>query len=292
MLIGGEVMQLINEVFIGSLTGKTEEEQREFLEDFRKKNKKDKIKIAILPNLVNKSLIKMLKGYNVSTIELEVQSTNGYILKKCGYTYSLEDIKKACKMIKWNRLKVSIQVGVGLPDSTKIDELNTAKDISKLKPNLVRIYPMVVVKNTNLEKDYNNGEFEPLTLNQAIERCKEEIYAFNRKKVKQISIVKQNELNKSEEKEIIAGPYHEEFAQLVTDSIWYDSIVDRIKKYNVKVKKVKIEVNPKELPNIIGYNRENAEKLEEFYDVEITAVGNPNLSPGKSKLTVLEVYSN
>lgn len=70
------------------------------------------------------------------------------------------------------------------------------------------------------------------------------------KKVKQISIVKQNELNKSEETEIVAGAYHEEFAQLVTDSIWYDSIVEKIKKFNVKVKKVKIEVNPKELLSI------------------------------------------
>ena len=75
------------------------------------------------------------------------------------------------------------------------------------------------------------------------------------------------------------GAYHEEFAQLVTDSIWYDSIVEKIKKFNVKVKKVKIEVNPKELLSIAGYNRENAEKLEEYYDVEIKAEGNPNIKP-------------
>lgn len=274
-------MKLINEVFIGSLTGKSKEEQREMLKEFRESNRHDKIKISILPDLVDKEFIKMLKEYNVTAVELEVQSTNTYILKKCGYAHTFEDIKKATRMIKWNRLKVSFQVGVGLPDSTKIDELNTAKELAKLKPNLVRIYPMLVVKNTKLESDYNNGEFEPLTLNQAVERCKEEIYEFNRRKVKQISIVKQNELNKSEEKEIIAGPYHEEFAQLVTDSIWYDSIVEKIKKFNVKVKKVKIEVNPKELPNILGHNEENAQKLQEYYDVEIKAEGNPDIKPRK-----------
>ena len=41
-----------------------------------------------------------------------------------------------------------------------------------------------------------------------------------------------------------------------------------------------------------GYERENAEKLEEFYDVEIKAQGNPDIRPGKSKMTILEVYSN
>lgn len=197
-------MQLITEIFIGSLTGMTEEEQIQMLEKFRETNHKDKMKISIEPDLLTKELIKKIKKYDISTIELEVQSTNGYILKKCGYTYDIEDIKKAIKLAKWNRYKVSVQIGVGLPDSTKIDELNTAKDIAKLKPNSVRIYPLVVIKNTQLEEEYNKGEFVPLTLNQAIERCKEIIYAFNMKKIRQISIVKQNELNKSEETEIVA----------------------------------------------------------------------------------------
>lgn len=288
-------MKTLVELFIGSLTGHSRKEQEEMLEeanrDIRTKRFKT-LKISISPNLVDKEFLKMLKRYNVSTVELEVQSTNDYILKKCGYTYTMEDIKKATKMIKWRRFNVSFQVGIGLPDSTRIDELNTAKELAKLRPNRVRIYPMVVMKNTDLEEEYKREKYEPLTLNQAIERCKEVIYEFNRRHVKQISIVKQNELNESEETEIIAGPYHKEFGQLVSDSIWYDSIVDKIKKFNVKVKKVKIEVNPKELPNIIGYEEENANKLKEFYDVEIKAEGNPDIKIGKSNITVLEVYSN
>lgn len=288
-------MEKQGEIFIGSLTEISKENYEEVLKKANQDivNKRfNKIKIAIAPNLIDKELLKILKEYNVSTIEIEAQSTNNYILKKCGYTYTFEDIKKSAKKIKWNRFDLSFQVGIGLPDSTKIDELNTAKELAKLKPNRVRIYPMVVVKNTKLEEEYKNGKYEPLTLNQAIERCKEVIYELNRKHIKQISIVKQNELNDSEETEIIAGPYHEEFGQLVTDSIWYDSIVDKIKQFNVKVRSVKIEVNPKELPNIIGYKRENAEKLKEIYDVEIKAEGNPEIKVGKSKISVIEVYSN
>lgn len=270
-------MQIINEIYIGSLTGKNEEEQRKMLEQFRENNRKDKIKVSVTPELVNKSFVKMIKKFGTTTVELEIQSTNGYILKKCGYEHDLKDIKKASKIIKWNRLKLSYLVGIGLPDSTKIDEANTAKDLAKLKPNSVRIYPMVVVKGTRLEEELKNGGYEPLTLNQAIERCKEVIYNFNLKKVTQINIIKQNELNKDEE--IIAGPFHEEFPALVSDSIWYDSIVDKIKKFNVKVKKVNIEVNPKDLTNIYGYERGNAEKLQEIYDVEIKAEGNPEVKP-------------
>lgn len=75
-------MKLINEVFIGSLTGKTEKEQKEILEKFREENRKDNIKISILPNLVSKEFLKMLKGYNVTAVELEVHSTNRIYIKK------------------------------------------------------------------------------------------------------------------------------------------------------------------------------------------------------------------
>ena len=77
-------MKLINEIFIGSLTAKTDKEQKEFLSNFRDENRKDKIKISITPNLVTKDLLKTLKAYGVTAIELEIQSTNGYILRKCG----------------------------------------------------------------------------------------------------------------------------------------------------------------------------------------------------------------
>ena len=75
-------MKLINEVFIGSFTGKTEKEQKNILEEFRDKNIHDKLKISISPNLVNKELIKMLKQYNVDTVELEVQTTSRIYIKK------------------------------------------------------------------------------------------------------------------------------------------------------------------------------------------------------------------
>ncbi len=251
-------MKEINEKFIGSFTKLSNIDRKKALEKANREIRTErfnKIKISISPKEINKEFLKTLKKQNVSTIELEVQTTNDYILKKCGYTYTMEDIKKATRMIKWNRYNVSFQVGVGLPDSTKIDDINTAKELAKLKPHKVRLYPMVVVKNTKLEEDLKNGQYEPLTLNQGIERCKDVIYEFNRKNIKQISIVKQNELNESEDTEIVAGPYHEEFGQMVTDSIWYDSIVEKIKQFNVKVRKVKIEVNPKELPNIIRISR-------------------------------------
>jgi len=65
-------MKLINEVFIGSLTGKSENEQKEFLKKYREDNRKEKIKISIVPNLVDKEFIKILKQTGIIEIMNEI----------------------------------------------------------------------------------------------------------------------------------------------------------------------------------------------------------------------------
>ena len=67
--------------------------------------------------------------------------------------------------------------------------------------------------------------------------------------------------------EVVAGPYHPAFGQLVESAMWYDSIVAKIKKLNVKVKEVKVTVNPADVNNVVGHKKENVEKLKELYDV-------------------------
>ena len=81
---------------------------------------------------------------------------------------------------------------VGLPESTRIDEINTAKSLIKLKPKMVRIYPVLVVKGTKLEQDYKKGKYEPLTVVQAVEVCKDLVRMFADKKIEIIRVGLQN----------------------------------------------------------------------------------------------------
>ena len=280
-----------SEHYVGSLTI-DEEKQKQILKNAYKyveTEKADYLKISVEPQYITKEFIKMLKKYGVKSVELEVQSTNEYILKKSNLEYNYETIKKASKLIRWNRMKLGFQVSVGMLDSTKLDELNTAKELIKLKPKHIRISLVLVEEATKLEEEYKEGQYEPLTINQAVERYKELIYTFNKKKIKDIII----ETKKSNEnKKIVAGPYHEDFRNLVESSIWYDSIVEKIKKFNVKVKEVKIEVNPQDMQNAIGYEEENIKKLNELYDVIAKVEGNQNIKPGESQITIIEVYKN
>ena len=120
------------------------------------------------------------------------------------------------------------------------------------------------------------------------------VYLFNKNNVEVIRIGLQNteEITDPSNKnsEVVAGPYHPAFGQLVDDSIWYDSIVDKIKKINVKVKEVKIKVNFADLNNVIGHKKENIKKLKEIYDVDVNVVADKDIKQGKSELEIIQTY--
>ena len=244
--------------FGGSFTGIEIEKQKELLEaayEYIKEEKVQSIRISTRPDYINKDILKMLKSYKVETIELGVQSSNNYILKKAGRGHNFEDVKKASKLIRRYRFKLGHQMMVGLPESTRIDEINTAKDLIKLKPKMVRIYPVLVIKNTKLEKDLEEGRYQPISLAQAVDICKELVAMFTRKNIEVIRIGLQNTDKitnpESEDSEVVAGPYHPAFRQLVESGMWYDEIVRKIKKLNVKVKEVQVTVNPIDVNNVI-----------------------------------------
>lgn len=88
------------------------------------------------------------------------------------------------------------------------------------------------------------------------------------------------------------GPYHEAFGQLVEDSIWYDSILEKIKKFNTKVKEIEIEVNPENVNNVIGHKKENIDKLKDLYDVDVKIKQSKEIKPGKFEVKIVKTYTD
>lgn len=285
--------------FGGSFTGIEPELQEKLLKtayEFIKEKKVNSIRVSTRPDYIDKNILKRLKKYKVKTIELGVQSTNDYILEKCKRGHTFKDVKKASKMIRWNGFKLGHQMMVGLPESTVLDELNTARDLAKLKPKMVRIYPVLVIKGTELEKEYINGNYEPLTIEQAVERCKELCYFFGKKKIDVIRIGLQSTETisdpKNDKSEVVAGPYHETFRGLVESAIYYDTIVEKIKKFNTKVKEVEIKVNPQNISNVVGYKKENITKLKEIYDVDVIINQDEKCSVEKIEVDITKKYKD
>ena len=285
--------------FGGSFTGIDNRIQEELLQlayEYIKSGQVESIRISTRPDYINKEILKKLKKYKVKTIELGVQSANDYILGRSNRGHTFEDVKKASKLIRRYGFKLGHQMMIGLPESTQIDEINTAKALIKLKPSMIRIYPVLVVKGTKLEKEYNEGIYEPLPLAQAIETSKILVRMFTDKKIDVIRVGLQNtdEISDPENaaSEIVAGPFHPAFRQLVESSMWYDAIVNKIKKLNVKVKEVEVTVNPIDVNNVIGHKKENILKLKEVYEVDLIVKQDESIKQGKSKIEVTKKYND
>ena len=283
--------------FGGSFTAIEESKQEELLKlayEYVKEGKVGSIRISTRPDYINKEILKRLKKYNVKTIELGVQSSNNYILQKAGRGHTFEDVKKASKLIRRKGFVLGHQMMIGLPESTRQDEIKTAKDLIKLKPKMVRIYPVLVLKGTKLEKDYQDEKYKALTVVQAVEISKELVRMFDDKDIDIIRVGLQNtdEITDPniEGSEVVAGPYHPAFRQLVESGLWNDTRVAKIKQLNVKVKKVEVTVNPQDVNNVIGHKRENIEKLKEMYTLDLIVKQDENIKPGKLELKVIEKY--
>lgn len=283
--------------FGGSFTAIDKEKQIELLSaayEYIKAKKVKEIRISTRPDFIDKETLKMLKKYKVKTIELGVQSANDYILKKAGRGHTFEDVKKASKLIKLYRFNLGHQMMVGLPESTPLDEINTAKQLVKLKPKIMRIYPVLVLKNTKLEKEYIEGKYKPLTVVQAVETCKElvKIFVKNHIEVIRIGLQPTDTITdpQNEKSEVIAGPFHPAFRQLVEAGMWKDVIVEKIKKLNTKVREVEITVNPIDVNNVIGQNRDNIKDLKELYDVDLIVKSDKKIKQGKSNIEITKKY--
>lgn len=285
--------------FGGSFTGIDVEKQDELLQiayEYIENGQVDSIRISTRPDYINKEILKRLKKYKVKTIELGVQSANDYVLGRANRGHTFADVKKASKLIRWHGFNLGHQMMVGLPESNRTDEINTAKALIKLRPKMVRIYPVLVIKETRLEKEYNEGVYEPLPLVQAVETCKQLVRMFADKNIEIIRVGLQNtdEISNPGEKqsEVVAGPFHPAFRQLVESSMWYDAIVEKIKKLNVKVKEVEVTVNPIDINNVIGHKRENVFKLKDTYEVDLIVKQDESVKQGKSKIEVIKTYED
>ena len=283
--------------FGGSFTAIEEEKQNELLGlayEYIKAGKIKSIRISTRPDYTDKKILKRLKKYKVKTIELGVQSANNFILEKAGRGHTFEDVKKASKLIRRYGFTLGHQMMVGLPESTRKDEINTAKELIKLKPKMVRIYPVLVLKGTKLEKELKEEKYKPLSIVQAVETCKELVRMFADKKIDIIRVGLQNtdEITdpNNENSEVVAGPYHPAFRQLVESSLWYDAIVEKIKKLNVKVKEVEVTINPIDANNVIGHKKENIIKLKQTYDVDLRINPDKKIKQGNSKIEITKTF--
>lgn len=281
---GKKVLLDIVDADFTSINIKKQEEILVQISKILKEYKAFGIKILATSDSIEKNNLKLLKKYKVKEIELIIESSNDYILRNIGVDYKFDDAKKVAKKIKAYRFALSIKTTLGLPESTVADDLNTVRQVIKLKPEQITLIPCNADYNKNVERLYEQNEFTPLSKIQLIERLKESIKLITHTKIRNIKIGEDTQ--SIEEMSII------QFRNLVASEIWYEKIIEMIKSYNVKVKEVEIEVNSSDIENVKGLENKNLEQLKDVYDVELHVSKNNKLEKGNYKMKILKTYTD
>lgn len=222
--------------------------------EFVNKGLAKSIRFSTRPDGITREILNEIKKYPVSTIELGCQSMDDEVLVANRRGHTADDIKKASALIKEYGFNLGLQMMVGLYKSSNEKDIFTAKEIIALKPNCVRIYPTVVIKNTLLEKLYLSGEYKPLSIDEAVDISAILLAMFNEENIPVIR------LGLHEVEDNIAGPFHPAFGELAVNKLMLNKVLRLLKEKG----NYKIFVNKSFVSKMIGQRRKNIEILNQM----------------------------
>lgn len=216
---GGSFTAIPHNFFVGYL---------EVASSFIKTGEAVDIRISTRPDCIDDDILRTLRTYNVTTIELGVQSLSDNVLNIIKRGHTAADVYNAVSLIRQYDFQLILQMMVGLPGSDSEAELHTAIKIAELLPEGVRIYPVCVIKDTELYNLFACGEYTPPDIEQATQSCADILKIFQHGKINVIRIG----LNPTEELSkgaIAAGAYHPAMGELVRSRVLRDEAEARLR---------------------------------------------------------------
>lgn len=248
--------------FGGSFTGIPLELQEAYLkaaQPFIADGSIQGIRLSTRPDYIDTERMDLLAKYGVIAIELGAQSTNSEVLQKSGRGHNYDAIKKAAKLIKGYGMELGLQMMIGLPTDTKERSIQTAKDIISLGADTTRIYPTIIVKDTALENLFNEGLYNPLSLSEAIDWSKDILPLFEAYGVKVLRVGLHPSEDLVEGKNLISGPMHPSFKEMVQTAIWRDLLLMECE--HITTKSFIFYVPSNQLNYAIGFKGSNRNEL-------------------------------
>ncbi len=267
--------------FGGSFTGISAEKQELFLKaayEYVRDGRIDGIRLSTRPDYISEEILERLKRYGVTSIELGVQSMNDRVLLKAMRGHTGKTVEDAVEMIRKYPFKLGLQMMTGLPGDTDLGAMETARKIIAQKPDFVRIYPTLVLKDTALARLYERGEYAPQTLSEAVSLCKRLLLEFKKNNIDviRISLATTDEI--CENGAVVAGPFHSAFRELVEGEIYYDEMVKVIEETpSVRT----FCVNSAEISKAVGNARINIKKIKEKYGFEVKIKADDSIEKGR-----------
>ncbi len=278
----------------GSFTSVDSKLQKELLTpawQLIKSGKIDRIRVSARPDAISDETLALLSAYGVSIVELGVQSMDDEVLSLAGRGHTKKDVLMAGALIKAWDMMLGFQMMIGLPKDSREKDLSSACELISLEPDLVRIYPCLVLKDTQLADLYKRGEYIPLTLQEAVERCRELLIMFEKAGINVIRIGLQPSEQINLKGDVLAGPYHPAFRELVETAVARSQLEYLIEeKARLKTaRRIEVAVPERDVSFVRGHQGSNLEYFQKNFGIKdfITST-DPALARGTIKLVAVD----
>lgn len=252
----------------GSFTALPINTQRDLLMpayDVLKNGKIHSIRISTRPDCINTEIVNFLRSLGVETIELGVQSLDDKVLRSACRGHTTQAVLNAVAVIRQYPLKCGLQLMPGLPGEDFNSLINTAIKTVQIRPDFARIYPTIVIANTKLAELYHQGEYQPLSLDQAVKRASYLKLLFERNGITVIRTGLQATTDLDNSEVVLGGPYHPAFGELVDSYLFNILITQCFDQLSGNKMEMVIHHHPKDTSKIRGLNNGNILKWHYEY---------------------------
>lgn len=227
---------------------------------FVKSGRASGIRVSTRPDAISDAILSVLKQYGVTAIELGAQSMQNDVLKMNLRGHTVQAVFDASAMIKKWGFSLGLQMMPGLygQKDYMAYAVDTAEKFIQIKPDTVRIYPTITLKDTLLENLYQKGIYTPPSLDEMVKICAVLVKMFNDNDIKIIKLGLHADTGLEEN--MVAGPYHPAMNELVQSYM----MLQEFKAELLKREKGNyiIYVNPRKHSQAVGQKKSNINELE------------------------------
>jgi histone acetyltransferase (RNA polymerase elongator complex component) len=258
--------------FGGSFTAIPLEEQIDYLSavsGYIENGVINSVRISTRPDYITENILDVLKRHHVETVELGVQSFSDEVLNASGRGHTSGQVVESISLLKQYGFRVGIQLMPGLPADNYERSIYSAVKTVELMPDDVRIYPAVVLKDTDLEKMFYEKKFMPLTIEAAVDLCAVMYGMFFEKGINVIRMgLHPMDLSGGN---VVAGPYHEALGFMIKSRnrrlILENIIQQAVDKKDVN-DTISLIIPEKMKEEFIGMRKENIHYLRQKFSLK------------------------
>jgi len=138
--------------------------------EFVENGKVNALRCSTRPDEIDEERVVILKNSHFEVVELGVQSMSESLLGKMKRGHDAETVFKSVEILKKFGISVGLQFMTGFPYETEKDIEISAKSLEVLRPDFIRIYPFVPLKNTPVEREISSGTVQMHSVETILER--------------------------------------------------------------------------------------------------------------------------